>query len=148
MLILMVGELSLTDSYKTGDLEPGVILTLFLIFRRFQACDSYKINSYKKNTVYVRCWLNLTPSTFISAIRSMGSPLLSISTTVFSRLCLFDICGVEKRIAFVFFELRHWYFSSDQVFTLFISCCISLIVYERLITLELRSMVVSSAYRR
>ena len=35
MLILMVGELSLTDSYKTSDLNPGVILTEFLIFRRF-----------------------------------------------------------------------------------------------------------------
>ena len=45
----------LTDSYKSRDLEPGVILTKFLIFGRFR--DSYKKNSYKKKRVaniYVR----------------------------------------------------------------------------------------------
>ena len=31
---------------------PGVILTKFLILGDFQLCDSYKKNSYKKETVY------------------------------------------------------------------------------------------------
>ena len=44
--------MSLTDSYKSRDLEPGVILTKFLIFGRFQPPDSYKKNSYKKKAVY------------------------------------------------------------------------------------------------
>ena len=43
--------MSLTDSYKSRDLESGVILTKFLIFGRFQPRDSYKKNSYKKETV-------------------------------------------------------------------------------------------------
>ena len=43
--------MSLTDSYKFRDLEPGVILTKFLIFGDFQPCDSYKKNSYKKEMV-------------------------------------------------------------------------------------------------
>ena len=30
-------DMSLTDSYKSRDLEPGVIITKFLIFRRFSA---------------------------------------------------------------------------------------------------------------
>ena len=30
-------DMSLTDSYKSRDLEPGVILTKFLIFDRFSA---------------------------------------------------------------------------------------------------------------
>ena len=30
-------DMSLTDSYKSRDLEPGVILTKFLIFGRFSA---------------------------------------------------------------------------------------------------------------
>ena len=34
--------MSLTDSYKSRDLEPGVI---------FQPRDSYKKNSYKKETL-------------------------------------------------------------------------------------------------
>ena len=44
--------MSLTNSYKSRDLEPGVILTKFLIFGRCQPHDSYKKNSYKKETVY------------------------------------------------------------------------------------------------
>ena len=43
--------MSLTDSYKSRDLEPGVILTKFLIFGDFQPRDSYKKNSYKKEMV-------------------------------------------------------------------------------------------------
>ena len=41
----------LTDSYKPRDLKPGVILTKFLL-GNFQPRDSYKKNSYKKETVY------------------------------------------------------------------------------------------------
>ena len=41
--------MSLTDSYKSRDLEPGVILTKFL--GNFQPHDSYKKNSYKKEMV-------------------------------------------------------------------------------------------------
>ena len=41
-------DMSLTDSYKSRDPEPGVILTKFLIFGRFQPRDSQKKNSYKK----------------------------------------------------------------------------------------------------
>ena len=44
--------MSLTDSYKSRDLEPDVILTKFLILGDFQPRDSYKKNSYKKETVY------------------------------------------------------------------------------------------------
>ena len=44
--------MSLTDCYKSRNLEPGVILTEFLIFGQFSACNSYKKNSYKKETVY------------------------------------------------------------------------------------------------
>ena len=43
--------MSLTDSYKSRNLEPGVILTKFLILGQFQPRDSYKKNSYKKETV-------------------------------------------------------------------------------------------------
>ena len=41
--------MSLTDSYKSRDLEPGMIHTKFLILGNFR--DSYKKNFYKKETV-------------------------------------------------------------------------------------------------
>ena len=43
--------MSLTDSYKSRDLEPGVILTYSYFLYEFQPCDSYKKNYYKKETV-------------------------------------------------------------------------------------------------
>ena len=55
-------DMSLTDSYKSRDLEPGVILTKFLILGHFQPRDSYKKNSYKKETVQV---INSISSTWV-----------------------------------------------------------------------------------
>ena len=52
-MILIVGRIwASTDSYKSRDLEPGVILIKFLFFGDFQPRDSYKKNPYKKETVY------------------------------------------------------------------------------------------------
>ena len=45
-------DMSLTDSYKSRDLEPGVIITKSQFLGDFQPRDSYKKNSSKKETVY------------------------------------------------------------------------------------------------
>ena len=42
-------DMSFTDSYKSHDLDPGVILTKFL--GDFQPHDCYKKNSYKNEMV-------------------------------------------------------------------------------------------------
>ena len=42
-------DMSLTDSYKSLDLEPGVILTKFLILGDFQFGDSYKKETVHTN---------------------------------------------------------------------------------------------------
>ena len=44
--------MSLTDSYKSRDLESGLILTKFLIFGWFSASWLWEKNSYKKETLY------------------------------------------------------------------------------------------------
>ena len=64
-------DMSLTDFYKSCDLDPGVILTKFLIFfSNLQSLDSYKKNSYKKRNGVVTFRTGIVPDIF-SDIQSL-----------------------------------------------------------------------------